>query len=158
VAADLPGIVETINFKSGDKVRQGDVLVTLNTRQEQAQLTAAESRQELAGLDLSRARGLREQGIIAQADLGKAMAEGDQAKAAVGEIHATIQRKSIRAPFAGVLGIRQINLGQYLDSGQAIVPLQSLDPVYVDFSVPQQQLSSVPVGAEVQATSDELGG
>ncbi len=157
VAADLPGIVESIAFKSGDRVRQGDVLVTLSTRQEQAQLTAAESRLELTRLNLERTQGLRQEGISAQADLDKAMAEHDQAKAAVGEIRATIQRKSIRAPFAGILGLRLVNLGQYLTSGQPVVPLQSLDSVYVDFSVPQQELSHVPIGAEVRVTSDELG-
>ncbi len=157
VAADLPGIVESIAFKSGDRVRQGDVRVTLSTRQEQAQLTAAESRLELTRLNLERTQGLRQEGISAQADLDKAMAEHDQAKAAVGEIRATIQRKSIRAPFAGILGLRLVNLGQYLTSGQPVVPLQSLDSVYVDFSVPQQELSHVPIGAEVRVASDELG-
>jgi membrane fusion protein (multidrug efflux system) len=156
VAADLPGIVETITFNSGDRVRQGGVLVTLNTRQEQAQLVAAESRLELARLNLERTRGLREQGISAQADLDKAVAEHDQAKASVGEIKATIQRKSIRAPFPGILGIRLVNLGQYLTSGMPIVPLQSLDPVFVNFSVPQQELHHVPVGAEVRVTSEGL--
>src|SRR5262245_5231264 len=154
VAADLPGIVETINFKSGDKVHQGGVLVTLNTRQEQAQLTAAESRMELARLNLDRTKGLRQEGISAQADLDKAMAEYDQAKAAVGETRATIQRKSIRAPFTGILGIRLVNLGQYLNPGMPVVPLQSLDPVFVNFSVPQQELNHVPIGAEVKVTSE----
>ncbi|HEU5179448.1 MAG TPA: efflux RND transporter periplasmic adaptor subunit [Candidatus Polarisedimenticolia bacterium] len=157
VAADLPGIVEKIAFNSGDKVRQGDVLVTLSTRQEQAQLTAAESRLELTRLNLERTQGLRQEGITAQADLDRAMAEHDQAKASVGEIRATIQRKAIRAPFSGVLGIRLVNLGQYLTSGQPVVPLQTLDPVYVNFSVPQQELHHVPIGAEVRVTSDDLG-
>ncbi len=141
VSADLPGIVDAITFESGRAVRAGDVLVRLDARQERAQLAAAEAQRDLARLNLDRTRGLVEQKIVAEAEYDRASAELKQAEARVGEIQATIERKQIRAPFAGVLGIRQVNLGQYLTAGDPIVPLESLQPVYVDFSLPQQQVS-----------------
>jgi len=156
VSADLPGVVEAISFDSGRAVQAGDVLVRLDTRQEQAQLAAAEAQRALARLNLDRARGLREEGIIAQADYDRATSENDQAEARVGEIRATIARKTIRAPFAGILGIRQANLGQYLTGGAAIVPLQSLDPIYVNFSVPQQDVGQLRPGVEVRVTAEGI--
>jgi membrane fusion protein, multidrug efflux system len=158
VSADLPGVVESITFESGRPVREGEVLVSLDTRQERAQLAAAEAQRDLARLSLDRVRGLVEQGIVAQAELDRVTAEHRQAEARVGEIRATIERKQIRAPFGGVLGIRQVNLGQYLDGGAPIVPLQSLDPVHVSFSVPQQRMGEMRVGGEVQVTAEGLGG
>jgi membrane fusion protein (multidrug efflux system) len=156
VSADLPGVVEAISFDSGRAVQAGDVLVRLDTRQEQAQLAAAEAQRALARLNLDRARGLREEGIIAQADFDRATSENDQAQARVGEIRATIARKTIRAPFAGILGIRQVNLGQYLTGGAAIVPLQSLDPIYVNFSVPQQEVAQLRAGVEVRVSAEGI--
>jgi membrane fusion protein (multidrug efflux system) len=156
VSADLPGVVEAISFDSGRAVQAGDVLVRLDTRQEQAQLAAAEAQRALARLNLDRARGLREEGIIAQADFDRATSENDQAQARVGEIRATIARKTIRAPFAGILGIRQVNLGQYLTAGAAIVPLQSLDPIYVNFSVPQQDVAQLRAGVEVRVSAEGI--
>jgi membrane fusion protein (multidrug efflux system) len=153
VAADLPGVVAQISFESGKKVRAGDVLVRLDTRQEQAQLAAAESQRNLSTINLDRLKGLRDKGITSQAEFDRAAAEHSQAVAHTGETKATIGRKTIRAPFSGVLGIRQVNLGQYLKPGDPIVELQSLDPVYVNFSVPQQQLASLPIGAEVRVTA-----
>ena len=152
VAADLPGIVERIAFESGRTVRAGDLLVKLDTRQEQAQLTAAEAQRGLAKLNLDRARGLHDEGIISQAEYDRVAAEHAQALARVGEIQATIARKTIRAPFTGALGIRQVNLGQYVSGGDPIVPLQSLSPIYVNFSVPQQDLSQLRPGREVRVT------
>jgi membrane fusion protein (multidrug efflux system) len=156
VSADLPGVVEAISFDSGRAVQAGDVLVRLDTRQEQAQLAAAEAQRDLARLNLDRARGLREEGIISQADYDRATSEHDQAQARVGEIRATIARKTIRAPFAGILGIRQVNLGQYLTGGAAIVPLQSLDPIYVNFSVPQQEVGQLRPGVEVRVSAEGI--
>jgi len=149
VSADLPGIVDRIEFQSGKSVRAGDLLVQLDTRQEQAQLLAASAKRDLARLSLARIQGLREKGGSSQSELDAADAGFRQADASVGEIDATIRRKTIRAPFAGVLGIREVNVGQYLDSGQAIVQLQALDPIYVNFSVPQQDIGLVPAGSEV---------
>ena len=154
VAADLPGLVERISFDSGRRVREGEVLVRLDSRQEQAQLAAAESQRELAKIHLDRMEGLRAKGVTSQAELDAARADHAQAQARVGEIRATIARKTIRAPFSGALGIRQVDLGQYLSGGDPIVPLQSLDPVHVDFAVPQQELGRLPVGTTVRLTGD----
>jgi len=154
VSADLPGVVDVIGFDSGDPVKAGAVLVRLDTKQEQAQLAAAEARLSLAKVSLDRIAGLKGKGVASQAEYDAARAEHDQAQAGVGEIRATIDRKTIRAPFTGVLGIREVNRGQYLNSGQPVVSLQSLDPIYVNFGVPQQELHHVKVGAEVKVSSD----
>lgn len=157
VSADLPGIVQSIEFESGRRVGAGDVLVRLDTRQEQAQLAAAEAQRDLTKLNLERARQLLEQNVLAQAEYDRVAAEAKQAEARVGEIHATIERKWIRAPFAGALGIRQVDVGQYLNGGDPIVPLQATDMVYVDFSLPQQDVASLRLGAEVRASADTAG-
>ena len=155
VSADLPGIVERIAFESGQSVRQGDLLVLLDTKQERAQLAAAEAQLELTRLSLDRMKRLVETEIGAQADLDKADAEFKAAGARVGEIRATIERKTIRAPFSGILGIRQVNLGQYLTGGSPVVPLQSLQPIYVNFSVPQQEITRLRVGGEVTVANPQ---
>src|SRR5262245_60726158 len=154
VSADLPGIVEAIAFESGRTVGAGELLVSLDTRQEHAQLTAAEAQRDLTRVNLERARGLNEEGIVAQAEFARGAAEHKQAEARVGDIRATIERKQIRAPFAGILGIRQVNLGQYLNDGAAVVPLQSLDPIYVNFSVPQQEVAQLQAGREVRVRAE----
>jgi membrane fusion protein (multidrug efflux system) len=156
ISADLPGIVSRIAFESGTTVEKGAVLAELDTRQEQAQLTAAQAQLELARLNLERAQGLRRQGIIAAAEADRIEAEHKQAEARVGEIRATIDRKKIRAPFSGILGIRQINLGQYLQAGEAVVPQQSLHPIYVNFTVPQQELEHLKVGGPVQVSLEGM--
>ncbi|HEX8172786.1 MAG TPA: efflux RND transporter periplasmic adaptor subunit [Thermoanaerobaculia bacterium] len=157
VSADLPGIVQEIGFQSGQNVNKGDVLVRLDTRQERAQLAAAEAQRELARLALERNRGLAASGVVAQANFDQAQAEFKSADARVGEIRATIERKTIRAPFAGVLGIRQINVGQYVAGGAAIVSLQAVRPAYVNLTVPQQQLARLRPGAAIEVVSDALG-
>jgi membrane fusion protein (multidrug efflux system) len=158
VSADLPGVVDKIDFDSGRKVAEGTVLAELDARQERAQLAAAEAQLELSRLNLERARGLREGGVLSQADLDRAVADYTQGKARVGELKATIDRKTIRAPFSGILGIRQANLGQYLAAGDKIVSLQSLDPIYVNFSIPQQQVGRVQVGARIRVRAQEASG
>jgi membrane fusion protein (multidrug efflux system) len=157
VSADLPGLVSEIDFDSGRAVNKGDVLIRLDTKQEMAQLRAAESQRDLAKLALDRQKGLLKTGISAQATYDQAAAEFNQAEAHVGEIGATIARKTIRAPFAGVLGIREVNLGQYLAGGAPIVSLQSVRPVYVNFTVPQQEIGWVLVGSPVSVTPNALG-
>lgn len=152
VSADLPGVVASVNFDSGKHVRAGEVLVTLDTKQERAQLAAAEAQRDLTRLNLDRIQGLREKGVAAQAEFEQAEAQAKEAQARVEEIGAVIERKTIRAPFSGVLGIRQVNLGQYLNGGDPVVPLQAVDPVYVNFSVPQQALGEVRPGSEVHVT------
>ena len=154
VSADLPGIVDRIGFDSGRSVKAGQVLVELDISQEQAQLAAAEAQRTLARVNLERADQLLQKGVVAQAEHDRIAAEASTADARVGEMRATIERKRIRAPFAGVLGIRQVNRGQYLNGGAPIVPLQSMDPIYVNFSLPQQDVAALRVGAEVRVSSD----
>lgn len=158
VSADLPGIVERIAFESGRHVRAGGVLVQLDTRQELAQLAAAEAQRDLARLNFERMQALVTDGAIARAEYDRAAAEQKQTEARVGEIRATIERKTIRAPFTGILGIRQVNLGQYLSAGDPVAPLQALHPIYVNFGVPQQDAAHVRVGRRVRVTTDALAG
>jgi len=158
VSADLPGIVAGIDFESGSRVEAGAVLVRLDTSQESAQLEAAQAQRKLAALNLERSSRLLEKQVVAQADYDRLAAEDAQAEARVGEIRATIERKRIRAPFAGVLGIRRVDLGQYLNAGDLVVPLQSMDPVYVNFALPQQDVASLRIGAEVRVTADSIPG
>ena len=158
ISADLPGLVSAIHFDSGKRVAAGEVLVELDTKQEQAQLTAAEADRDLKQLNLTRAEDLSKQGVISKAEYDQAQAEAKQTEAKVGEIRATIARKRIRAPFTGVLGIRQVNLGQYLNGGDPIVPLQALDPIYVNFSLPQQAVPQIKSGDAVQVRSEGIAG
>jgi len=158
VSADLPGVIGEIDFDSGRAVNKGDVLVRLDTKQERAQLAAAEAQVTWTKLSFGRAQDMTSKGIASQEVLDRAAAELKQAQARVGEIRASIDRKTIRAPFAGVLGIRQVNLGQYLAGGAPVVTLQALRPAYVNFSVPQQELGKLPIGSAVEVKSDALGG
>jgi membrane fusion protein (multidrug efflux system) len=158
VSADLPGLVSEISFTSGKPVNKGQILVRLDTKQERAQLAAAEAQRELSRADLARAKGMVAAGIIPQAQYDTNAAQFKEAEAKVGEIRASIERKTIRAPFSGVLGIRMVNLGQYLEGGAAVVSLQSLRPAYVNFTVPQQEIGALPIGSKVTVTSDAIGG
>ena len=154
VSADLPGVVERIAFESGQAVRQGDVLAVLDTRQERAQLAAADAQQELARLNYERMDGLLSERVISKAEFDRATADQRQAAARSGEIRAAIERKTIRAPFTGILGIRQVNLGQYLSAGDALVTLEALDPIYVNFGVPQQAAGQMRAGRAVSVAID----
>ena len=158
VGADLPGIVSAINFESGRTVHSGDVLVELDTREEKAQLAAAESDRDLAKINYDREQQLVKDGVVPRSDYDNAYAQMKSTEAKVGGIQATIQRKTIRAPFSGILGIRQANLGQYLAAGQAIVPLQSINPIYVNFGIPQQSAPEMKVGRRLRVTCDDLPG
>jgi membrane fusion protein (multidrug efflux system) len=157
VSADLPGMVERVLFDSGRAVRAGDVLAILDTRQEQAQLAAIEARRELARVTFDRVQELLKEKVISKAEFDRATAELHQTDAQLGEITAVIQRKTIRAPFSGMLGIRQVNVGQYLAGGDPLVTLQSLNPIYVNFGVPQQSAGEIPVGRVVKITSADVG-
>ena len=158
VSADLPGTVDKIHFESGQWVHQGDVLVELDTRQERAQLASMEAQRDLASINYSRAQQLVKEGVIARSEYDNATAQQKATEAQVGDIRAAIARKTIRAPFSGVLGIRQISLGQYLAAGQAIVSLQSLNPIYVNFGVPQQDTPTVALGRVLRVTNNDLPG
>ena len=158
VSADLPGTVARVAFESGRGVRKGDVLAELDTRQERAQLAAIAAQQELARLNYNRLKGLLADRVISQAEFDRAAADQKETDARLGEVHATIERKTIRAPFDGVLGIRLVNLGQYLAAGDAVVPLQSLHPIYVNVGVPQQDIGQIRVGHRIQVTARDVAG
>ncbi len=158
VSADLPGTVSKIDFESGKFVQKGDVLVELDTQQERAQLAAMEAQRDLARLNYNRMQQLVSEGVISRMDYDKSSAEQRQMEANCAELRATIERKTIRAPFSGILGIRKVNLGQYLAAGAPVVPLQSFDPIYVNFGVPQQEAVQVKNGRSLRVTSDELAG
>src|SRR5437762_11221581 len=155
VSADLPGVVDRIAFESGQSVHEGDVLAVLDTRQERAQLAAAGAQRDLARVSFDRLQGLLNERVISQAEFDRANADHRQTDARAGEIRATIDRKTIRAPFSGVLGIRHVNLGQYLSAGDALVMLQALNPIYVNFGVPQQAMSQVRAGRHVRVTTGD---
>jgi membrane fusion protein, multidrug efflux system len=158
VTPEIPGLIREINFESGAVVAQGDVLVRLDTSLEEAQLRALEAQEELAKLNLTRERTLRGQNMVSQAELDAAESTLKQMQGNADAVRATIQKKTIRAPFAGRLGIRLVNLGQYLDIGKPIVSLQSLTPVYADFSLPQQELARLKTGMTVRVTTDTYPG
>ena len=158
VSADLSGTVDRILFDSGQAVAAGQVLAVLDTRQERAQLAAVEAQRDLARVTFDRMQGLVNERVISTAEFDRATADFTQTDARVDEIRAVIERKTIRAPFSGVLGIRQVNLGQYLAAGDPLVTLQSLNPIYVNFGVPQQSAGQMVVGRAVRLTSDGLAG
>lgn len=158
IAAELAGKVVKIAFEPGTSVKKGDVLLRQDTSSEEAQLPGAVAQANLARTNLERANQLLAKGLIAQVDRDSAIANAEQAQAQADNIRATIAKKTIRAPFSGRLGIRQVNLGQMLREGDPIVTLQSLDPIYVDFTLPQQQLSQVRLGLPAKITSDALPG
>ena len=152
--AEIPGIVKAINFKNGQSVQAGDLLVQLDVQVEQAQLNAAESTARLAQVELDRSKRLIETGSVTQSQLDKAIADYENSKANVENLKAVIARKTIRAPFAGEVGIRQINLGQYVAQGAPIVSIQANDQVFVNFTLPQQALAKVSTGMDVDLFSD----
>ena len=155
VSADLPGTVDRIAFDSGAAVRKGDVLAQLDTRQERAQLAAVEAQRELARVSYDRMQGLLNERVVSRAEFDRATAGLRETEARVGEIRAAIDRKTIRAPFSGILGLRQVNLGQYLAGGDPLVTLQALNPIYVNFGVPQQDAVQVRIGRDVRVTAGD---
>lgn len=158
VSADLPGTVDKIHFESGQSVHEGDILVELDTRQERAQLANMEAQRELARVQYERSEQLVKAGVISKSEFDNAAAQRKSTEAQVNDIKAAIARKTIHAPFSGVLGIRQISLGQYLAAGQAIVSLQSLNPIYVNFGVPQQDTAKISLGRGIKVTNEDLPG
>lgn len=150
VSTDLAGIVSEIAFESGQQIKKGDVLVQLDSRQEEAQLSATKARLALAQSELKRKAELVQKKAIAAAEYDTAESELRQAEAAAEDAKALIARKRIVAPFDGVIGIRQADIGQYLNPGAAIAPLESLDPIYIDFSIPQHVLADVRKGSKLR--------
>ena len=158
ITAELTGKVVRIAFEPGTRVKAGDLLVQQDTSSEEAQLRAAEASVELAMRNLERLKKLLERRTIPQSQYDSAEAQYKEGVAQADAIRAAIAKKNIRAPFAGRLGIRLVNLGQILNEGEPIVSLQSIDPIFVNFSLPQQQLAQVQTGLTVRITSDALPG
>ena len=158
LTAELPGKVTRIAFEPGTKVKAGDLLLQQDISSEQAQLRAAEATVALTKLELERSSKLLSKKAVAQAKYDSDDALYKQALAQIEGIRATIRKKTIRAPFAGSLGIRLVNLGQVINEGEPIVSLQTLDPIFVNFSLPQQQLAQVKPGLKVRLSTDALAG
>jgi membrane fusion protein (multidrug efflux system) len=154
VSAELGGKITEIAFESGDRVKAGELLVRLDTDAEEAQLRSAEAAAKLARINLDRNRDLRANKTVSQSDLDTAEANYKQTTAQVENVRATIAKKTIRAPFSGQLGLRQVNLGQIIEQGTPVVTLQTINPIYADFSLPQQHFSRIVVGNEVHVTTD----
>ena len=158
VTTEAGGVVRQISFESGQQVTAGTVLVRLNTANEEATLKALETSAKLADVQAQRWQALGKDKLVALDDVQQRLAAAASARAQVEAQRALIAQKTVRAPFTGVLGIRQINLGQYIAPGAAIVSLQQLDPVYVDFSLPEQLIGTLGAGNAVQATVDAVPG
>jgi len=158
VAPEIAGTVSEIDFESGANVKKGDLLLKLDDSTEQAQLRAAEAQAEWARVSAERTRKLRADNTASQSELDQAEASLKQAVANADNIRATIDKKAIRAPFSGQLGIRLVNLGEQIAVGKGIVSLQALTPVFADFSLPQQDLEKLTTGLGVQVISDTFPG
>jgi len=154
VAADADGIISKIVAENGTTVKAGDLLFELDTSVEVAQLAASEARAALAKLQRDRSAELVEKASSSKAELDASNAQFTQANAEVTALKATIERKHVRAPFDGRVGIRLVNLGQFVARGRALVPVQKLDPIYVNFSVPQRQLSELSIGQKIALDVD----
>jgi len=158
VSAETSGRVSKIDFRSGAMVKAGNVLIQLDTASEDAQLASAKATAALAEANLTRVRKLSKQNLTSQDALDSAEAKVKETVAQEHNVRAMIAKKTIRAPFSGRLGLRQVNLGQILREGDAIVPLHTLDPIYVDFSIPQKALLRLTPGLEVRVTVDAAPG
>ncbi len=158
ITADFSGRVETINFVSGAEVKKGDLLLQQNIESEQAQLSAAEANLALAKANLSRAKELLTKKVASQSQYDAAEAEFKAAQAQVENVQVTIRKKSVRAPFDGKLGIRQVNLGQDIQQGEPIVTLQTSDPMLVNFNLPQKDLAVLALNQSVRLATDAVPG
>lgn len=158
ISAEVAGIVESITFTSGGTAKQGQPLVTLRAGDDAARLNSLKASAELAEANYKRDQQQLEAEAISQAQLDNSAAVYKSAKAQVAEQQALLAKKYVSAPFAGTLGVRNVDVGQYLQPGTKIVTLQTLDPIFVDFFLPQQSLSQVAVGQKLTASSDTFPG
>ena len=158
VSPEVAGVVANISFQSGNSVEVDTILVRLDATAEEAQLRSLQAQLELARQDYDRAKGLEVKTVLSQAQLDRARSVLDSLAAQAEEQEALIARKTIRAPFGGELGIREINLGQYLSPGTPIVTLQQLDPIYVDFTVPEKNLHQLSLEQTVEVELAALPG
>jgi membrane fusion protein (multidrug efflux system) len=158
LSVETSGIVSKIHFENGEEVRTGDLLLELDSTAEQANLRAAEAEAELARTVFDRTKSLRTTNAVPQSELDSAAAQLRKAQAAVEQWRAEIAKKQLHAPFDGRLGIREANVGQFVNNGDKIVPLQSLDPMFVDFLLPQQLLPAVAAGQRIVLRTDAAPG
>jgi membrane fusion protein (multidrug efflux system) len=158
VTTEIAGLVRDIHFKSGQDVKKGELLVQLNDDTDRAQLQSLLASAELAATTLKRDQAQFEAQAIAQAQVDADAADLKSKRALVTQQQALLAKKSIRAPFSGKLGITTVNPGQYLNPGDKIVTLQTIDPIYVDFSLPQKQVNGLALGQVVNATTDAVPG
>ena len=158
VSTELGGVVAEIDFQNGGVAKKGDVLMRLDSSAEEAQLRYPEADLELARANLERIRDLAAQKVVSKQELDAAQSTFGQKQGAVDNMRAFITKKQVRAPFDGMLGIRQVNVGQMINSGQQVVQLTALDKVYVDFALPQQTLPELATGYEARVHADALFG
>ncbi|MFM1851205.1 MAG: Multidrug resistance protein MdtA precursor [Verrucomicrobiota bacterium] len=158
LSADADGTIVEIAADSGTAVKAGDLLVRLDTSVEKAQLTAAGARAALARMQADRAKDLLSKNSLSQAEADTASAQLDQALADVAALKAQIAKKEVRAPFGGRVGIRQVNVGQFVGRGAPLMPLQKLDSVFVNFNIPQRQLPDLHLGQNVSVAVDAFPG
>lgn len=154
IAPQVPGVVAAIPFKSSEEVKKGDLLLQLDDTDDAAKLRALKASAELARLTYNRTRQLAQKGTVSQAALDSATASLRSIEAQVAEQQALVAKKRISAPFAGSIGIRLVDVGQYVTPGQKITTLQTLDPIYMDFSLPQQNLQQIKMGQKVSVVTD----
>jgi len=158
VSTELAGVVSEISFDSGAVAKKGEVLMKLDASQEEALLRSAEADAQLAKTDLERARDLAMKKVVSGAELDSAQSKFRRMNAVVDQMRSSIAKKTVIAPFDGQLGIRQVNVGQMINAGQQVVGLTALDPLYVDFALPEQYLSKLSKGLEVTVLSDAFPG
>ncbi len=157
LTTEVSGIVAQINFDSGSEVKAGDVILTLDSAADGAQLKALQAAERLATLERDRIKLLFERKSISKSEFDQRQSQLEQAQANVATQQERIEQKTVRAPYAGRLGIRRVNIGQYVAAGDPIIGLQSLDPVFVNFTLPEQRYRDVSVGLAVRAQTDALG-
>jgi len=158
VTTEAGGVVKSIEFEPGQPVKAGAVLVRLNTANELATLKSLEASARLAAVQRDRWRKLGQDKLVSQDEVEQRATAAATAQAQADAQRALIAQKTIRAPFDGILGIRQVNLGQFVNPGDPIVSLQSLDPIYLNFTLPEKRISQVLVGTDVRATVDAMPG
>ena len=158
ISAEVAGIVDTIRFSSGANVKQGESLITLRAGDDVAHLNSLKASAELAEANYKRDQAQFDAQAISQAQLDNSAATFKSAKAQVEEQQALLNKKFVSAPFAGTVGVRNVDVGQYLQPGTKIVTLQTLDPIFVDFFVPQQTLGQVSVGQKLVISNDTFPG
>ncbi len=156
VTTELPGLVRSVYFKSGDEVAAGAVLAELSSDSDVALLHSLQAQAELARITLERTRAQFEARAVSQAQLDRDAATFDSTQAQVAQQAALVSKKTLRAPFAGRLGIGKVNPGQYLNPAESLVTLQAIDPIYADFFLPQQELQKISVGLPLTLTTDAI--